>query len=78
MRLEYDSEGTRVEIERDCDTWWEAFALFADVLRGAGYQLPFDNDQMLDALNAAEDYGYDDFLDTIEEPKIAEGGTEDE
>ena len=77
MRVEYELDGTRIEVERDCDTWWEAFELFADTLRGAGYQLPFDNDQLVFALNAAEDYGMDDFIDTIDDPALSDGGQDE-
>lgn len=54
MKITIEEFSREVTIEdADAITWFDGFDLFANALRGVGFQLPFDNDQLRDALDMA-------------------------
>lgn len=57
MTITFDDEaGQVVTVARnDMETWMDAMQLFFQVLRGAGYNLSFDDDEAIGTLNDLND-----------------------
>lgn len=54
MKITIEESGREVIIDNpDVVTWFDGFDLFADALRGAGFQLPFTNDTLRSAIDIA-------------------------